>query len=345
MKNPAILLALMTPFAMLAQYRATQETVDGIEVYRLIDGTTHTEVAIAPSIGNIAFEMKVNGKNVFWFPYETVGQLKAKPVLCGNPFLAPWANRLDQDAMWINGKKYALDPDLGNLRRDGNKKPIHGLLAFSNLWRVPGGAETTADSVQLRSVLEFWKYPDLMQQFPFAHSIHMTYRLSKGVLEVKTEIQNLSSAKMPVSIGYHPYFRVHDAPRDEWKVRLAARDRYTLSPQLIPTGETKPHGLPEAVPLGGTQLDDVFGGLVRGSDGKAHFSVEGKREKVTVSYGPKFPIAVVYAPKGREFICFEPMAAITNAINLAHEGLYKDLPLVEPGQTWSESFWITPSGF
>ena len=184
-----------------------------------------------------------------------------------------------------------------------------------------------------------------MQQFPFAHSIRMTYRLQRGALEVITNIENMSAEKMPVSIGYHPYFRVHDAPRDEWKVTLAARDRYTLSPQLIPTGETKPHGLANPLPLAGTQLDDVFGVLVRGSDGLAHFSVEGKREKVTVSYGPKYPIAVVYAPKGRDFICFEPMAAPTNAINLAHQGLYKDLPMIDPGQSWQESYWIKPSGF
>ena len=31
----------------------------------------------------------------------------------------------------MNGKKYLLNPDLGNFRYDGNQKPIHGLLAFS----------------------------------------------------------------------------------------------------------------------------------------------------------------------------------------------------------------------
>ena len=51
--------------------------------------------------------------------------------------------------------------------------------------------------------------------------------------------------------------------------------------------------------------------------------------------------AVVYAPRGQEFICFEPMAAITNGFNLAHDGLYKELQSVAPGDTWSESFWLS----
>jgi aldose 1-epimerase len=50
---------------------------------------------------------------------------------------------------------------------------------------------------------------------------------------------------------------------------------------------------------------------------------------------------VVYAPKGQEFICFEPMAAITNAFNLAHAGLYKELQSIPPGASWTESFWLS----
>jgi aldose 1-epimerase len=34
------------------------------------------------------------------------------------------------------------------------------------------------------------------------------------------------------------------------------------------------------------------------------------------------------------------MSAITNGFNLAHEGVYKDLQSVAPGQTWRESFWL-----
>jgi aldose 1-epimerase len=114
---------------------------------------------------------------------------------------------------------------------------------------------------------------------------------------------------------------------------------------LIPTGELRPQKFADPHPLAGSQLDNVFGSLVPSSDGRAHFSVEGKREKISVIYGPKYPVAVVYAPPGREFICFEPMAAITNAFNLAHSGAYKELQSVPPGGDWRESFWVAPSGF
>ena len=47
----------------------------------------------------------------------------------------------------------------------------------------------------------------------------------------------------------------------------------------------------------------------------------------------------------RGFICFEPMAGITNSMNLAHKGLYKELQSIPPGDTWQESFWLRPAGF
>ena len=73
----------------------------------------------------------------------------------------------------------------------------------------------------------------------------------------------------------------------------------------------------------------------------ARFHVEGGRERITVAYGPKYTVAVVYAPRGQEYICFEPMAAITNAFNLAHDGVYQELQSVAPGATWKESFWLS----
>jgi len=64
-------------------------------------------------------------------------------------------------------------------------------------------------------------------------------------------------------------------------------------------------------------------------------------------FGPNYRAVVVYSPggSGRDFICFEPMTGITDALNLAHRGLYKELQSIPPGQTWQESFWVKPSGF
>jgi aldose 1-epimerase len=340
----ALLLPLMTHVMQAANFTARKTLVDGVEVVQLGDAARHMEVSIAPSIGNMAYEILVGGKNVLWFPFHSPADFKQNPTFAGVPFLAPWANRLDGDFFWANGKKYLLNLDLGNVRRDNHQKPIHGLLNFSSAWEL---VTVTADdrSASVTSRLEFWRHPEMMAQFPFAHTITMTYRLANGEVEVETVLDNHSTDPMPVAVGYHPYFRLYDAPRDRWKVHLAARDHLVLNDQLIPTGERKPVEFADPYPLERSQLDDVFAGLVRGADGRAVFRVEGARERVSVVYGPKYTVAVVYAPPGREFICFEPMAAITDGFNLAHSGAYTELQSVRPGGQWKESFWIRPSAF
>ncbi|MCL4401845.1 MAG: aldose 1-epimerase [Acidobacteria bacterium] len=325
-------------------YNAIKLLVEGLETVRLRDEVRRAEVSILPSIGNFAWEFTVGGKNLLWFPYRSPAEFQAGPRFCGIPFLAPWANRLDRDAFYANGKKYLLNPNLGNLRRDGNGLPIHGLLAFSPHWSVTA-LEADDHSAYATSRLEFWRYPDLMAQFPFPHDIRMTYRLKNGALEVETVLENLGSDPMPVAIGYHPYFQLPGTPRDAWRAHLAAREHVVLSKELVPTGERRPLAFADPQPLAGRQLDDVFTGLIRDPDGKARFRVESAGSAITVSYGRLYTTAIAYAPAGGGFICFEPMAALTNAFNLAHEGLYKELQSIPPGGSWRESFWIEPSGF
>jgi aldose 1-epimerase len=323
-----------------ANYSARRATVDSVEVVRLTDTAARIEVSIAPSIGNIAYDMQVNGKPILLPPPASLADWKAKPSQAGIPFLAPWANRLDGDAYWANGTKYLLNPDAVSLRRDSNGLAIHGLLLFASDWHVVA-LNADQDAAEVTSRLEFWRHPEWMAQFPFAHAIEMTYRLAAGVLEIRTAIENLSLQPMPLSIGFHAWYQIPDSPRDKWKVHLPVREHYSLSGKLIPTGETTPVKFEDPTALAGRQLDDVFGGVAPSDE----FWVEGNGRRISIRFGPKYPIAVIFAPQSRNVICFEPMTSITNAFNLSHAGLYKELQTIPPGGKWQESFWIRPSGF
>ena len=329
---------------MSDNYSARTVPVDGIEVVELRDAAHSLEARVAPSVGSTVYEIKANGKNILYFPDGTLAKLRERHTFSVVPFLAPWANRIDSEAYWANGRRYLLNPALGNVRRDRIGQPIHGLLTFSPLWKL---VEAKADgrSAWLSNRLEFWRYPDLMAQFPFAHNLTMTFRVADGELELETSIENISTEPMPVAIGYHPYFQLQDAPRDQWRVHVAARQRLLLDERLIPTGERQAARYDDPQSLAGTQFDDVFTDLVRDPDGRARFWFEGRNERVTVAYGPKYTVAVIFSPERSQFLCFEPMAAITNAFNLAHAGVYKELQTVAPGAVWRESFWIKPTGF
>jgi aldose 1-epimerase len=382
---------LLAPGLAAAQARYSVKTLG--DVVQLRDARTDTTVSVLTPVSN-AYEMVVKGHNVIRMvsTLKSVDDLRARPGLNGVPLLHPFANRLDEPAFWANGKKYNFDLDMGNVR---GPVPIHGYLSGANSWKV---VEVKADAggAWITSKLEFWRNPQYMAQFPFAHDLTMTYRLSEGSLEVRTKIDNLSTEPMPVSLGFHPYFQLTDSNRSDWTLSVPAATHWKLDNRMVPTGETEPAatfwgGDPTAIPVSrfnGKLIDDGFTDLARDAQGRATVSMQGKSQKVSVTLGPKFRTILIYstpappvpnpnagggggnrpaqpapppvsagpavpfsattgepAPPERGFVAFEPMVGITNAMNAAQKGTYKELQSVAPGAAWQESFWITPSGY
>jgi aldose 1-epimerase len=335
------------------RYRAERSA----DVVRLQDTASNTTVSICTALGNNAFDMRANGVEVLWRPFASLDDFKARGNGRGGiPFLAPWANRLDEPAFYANGRRFPFDMDIGNI---SGPLPIHGLLMRTERWQI---VDLTADdeASSVTSRLEFFRAPLWMKQFPFAHAIEMTHRLLNGVLELRTRIENLSADPMPVAVGFHPYFRLSDCPRDEWTVAIGARTRWLLSDAKLPTGDTEPidrtFEYPRAVTLKDQDLDHVFSDLVRNDGGNAVMSVWGSRQRLDVEIGPNFHAVVVYAPKRPpqvsgdatvrgDFVCLEPMTGITNCMNLAHRRVYDDLQYSPPGGRWEEAFRIKPSSF
>jgi aldose 1-epimerase len=309
--------------------------------------------------------MKVHGQNILWFPTNDISEYRKHPQLGGIPFLAPWADLLDEQAFWANGKRYAFNMALGNVR---GAMPSHGVLTSSPLWEV---TEVAADSqsAHVTSRLQFWKSPDSMAQWPFAQEYEMTYSLAGGVLEVKTTITNLSTDPMPVSIGFHPFYQIPGVPRDEWSAHIPARLHVAADKDKVSTGVMLPTGLTDPLPLRGPTLDhgftdadawrsvgtfaeerpgetldDGFTDLERDADDRAHFWIEAGGKKVETLLGPKYQVATVWLPPSQQYICFEPLAAIIDGVNLARQGKYPALQVLPPGGKWTESFWIRASG-
>ena len=351
----AFLAGVFSTPAFAQRYSALQHD----EVVTLTDRQTDTVVTIVPSVGNIATEMRVKGQNILRYPHGSLAEFRERPGATGIPFMGPWINRLDEQAFYANGRRHAFDMNLGNVR---GEVPIHGFVTGTSLWRVVS-VEATVGEASLTSRLDFYRQPSWTRQWPYAHTVEMTYRLIDGVLEVATSITNLSDAPMPVAIGFHPYFQLTDSPRDEWSISIGAKTRWLFDSRKLPTGVTEPTErlLPSPrVGLREYNLDEVFSDLVRDAEGRATVTVWGRSQRLDVVIGERYRSVVVWAPnpsgKGRggqgdsppaerNFICFEPMAAITNALNMAHRGEYAELQTIAPGGTWRESFWVKPSGF
>jgi len=354
-KRTVLLLTLCVVFLSVVSaaqnYTAEKLSDHGVDIVRLTDPANGVEVAIAPSLGNRLYEMKVHGKNVLNSAPDDVSDFQKRVEFGGIPFLAPWANRLSEEDFWANGKKYIFNMTLGNVRAP---LPIHGLVRTSPFWEV---TEVKADkhSAHITSRFRFWRYPDLMAQWPFAQEYEMTYQLSNGVLETRLVVTNLSADPMPIAVGFHPCFRIPDVDREGWTATLAASKIAIGDAHVVATGELKPLDLPNPFPLKGQSLDTGLTDLERDAEGRAHFAIESGGKKVEVLFGPKYPVAEFFVPRlgnpanstsdsAAQTVCIEPMAGLTNAVNLYHEGKYPSLQILSPGANWTESFWIRASG-
>ena len=395
----AVTIAVVWAAPAAAQRYTAKQDGDLVE---LADATAQMNVSVVWSMSN-AWRIQVKGKDLVRTS-ATLADFQARPGFNGNPILAPFANRLDETAFYANGRKYAFNLELGNVR---GPIPSTGYVNGSKAWQLVD-AKADQRSAWVTCRLDFYKNPLYMAQFPFAHTITMTYRVSDGALEVHTRLDNLSTEPMPVAIGYHPIFELPDGNRNDWTVSLDAKTHWIEIPQRLPTGETQPienfFGSDRtAIQLKKYALiDDVFTDLVRDANGRATMKLMYSGKELHVSLGPNFKTVLAWspplpsggggragggggrgagsgapatppapsgpfpvdpaqgvkvappavppaegalAPTSKGFIAFEPMVAITNALNLAHRGVYKELQSIPPGGSWEESFWITTKGY
>ncbi|NOT27852.1 MAG: aldose 1-epimerase [Acidobacteria bacterium] len=315
------------------------------DVVTLTDTDASLVVRVLTTASN-AYQMTVKGEDVLRRKWETLDDIRGHMELNGIPLLWPYANRLDEQAFYANGQKYSFDPALGNT--GPGAIPIHGFVMDADAWNVlDTGADATSAWVAMQ--LEFFRIPRYMKQFPFAHTLTMTYRVQDGALEVQTRIDSSSDEPIPVAIGFHPYFQLTDSPREDWRLSVAARTHWPLSADTMPTGETQPITRllpdPKNVAVKDVTLDDIFTDLEFDTRGRAVMSLMGRRQRIDVEVGPKFKTILVLSRASEPTVAFEPMAAISNALNLTQKGLYKDLQSIPPGGSWEESFWIRPLGF
>ena len=325
---------------MSSRYQADQLSIDGVPIVRLQDLESDLTVSIVPSHGNIAFELLHAGQNWLYSPYNSPKQMAGDTQLFGVPLLAPWANRLSSDKYCVNGAEYHLNRSTGNLRLDKSGFSIHGLVLFS-AWKVMK-VHADADGAEVTSALRFTEYPQWLAHYPFAHRLEMTHRLCHGKLHVRLFLHSECAQPIPVTVGFHPYFRLPTGRRDAWEIDCPARVRLPVSDVHIPLGTQEPVDFGSGVSLNGIEFDDVFTDLRRDASGFAIFEASHEQSAIRVGFGPHYLVAVLYAPPGKDFLCFEPMAAPTDALHLAAEGKCEPLQTVAPGRVWTEEFWIEP---
>jgi aldose 1-epimerase len=305
-------------------------TVEGYEAIRLRSASAHLDATFVPRAGMVGASLRDDGQELLGRGTGVHCYARGATTM-GIPLLHPWANRLAADEYRVDGTAVRLRDDAHPIARDDRGLPIHGLLGGSPHWQIRNAAAGAEWAWALSAELDFGAHPELLAAFPFPHTIGLEVALRRRTLTVRTTLTATGDRPVPVSFGFHPYLRLSDVPREDWRVELPAMRHLELDERSIPTGASRAVGA-QAGPLGARTFDDGYVDVPAG----ARFAVSGGGRRVVVRFEEGYPVAQVFAPAADEVICFEPMTAPTNALRSGDR-----LPLVLPGERYRATFSIT----
>ena len=299
----------------------TMTAGDISETVTIAAGETVAE--FVPAANMVCVSFKVAGAELL-DPGQGVKAYAERGKTMGVPLLYPWANRLHRRGYQAAGADVTLPEPEGRYPTDPGGLPIHGALPGDLVWEA---SKPGPDRVCARL---HWGAPALLQLFPFEHELELEAVVAEGALSITTTVLATGPDRIPVSFGFHPYLTLPGGHRDTWHVELGAAQRLTLDERMIPTGGRSPL-VQRSFELADGSWDDGLASL----EDPPVFAATADGRRLSVTFDEGFDWAQVYAPPGKDFICFEPMTAPTDALN-SGEGLR----VLEPGQRHRARFTV-----
>lgn len=148
-----------------------------------IKGPFDNEVSFCPARGGIITSLKLKGQEIFYFDQDTFIDLDKK-VRGGIPVLFPNAGSLSEDCRFVNLTRHGFARDLKweKIQIDDGFKEV----VYSN--------------------------NETKQMYPFDFGLFVSgYFETDGSFSLTQEVENMEEYKdMPISMGFHPYFKVAD---------------------------------------------------------------------------------------------------------------------------------------
>jgi aldose 1-epimerase len=312
-----------------------------LQTVRIRDEGGALEATFVPAAGMLCCSLRHRGQELL-AQNAGVDAYAQQGKTMGVPLLYPWANRLAGFDYAVAGRTVRIPRESSCVRVDANGLPIHGVIGGRMEWELADAAGTDAeltdapegDASSLAARLSWSeRLPELFEVFPFRHDLHYRARLRDGRLEIELSVHACGADAVPLSFGFHPYLSTPGVARERWLVELPAMRALALDPKGIPTGPARTLA-PERFQLDGREFDDAFDSVAE----PARFSVGAAGRRIELTFLQGYPCAQVFAPRGRQFICFEPMSAPANALR-SGEGLR----LLEPGERFAATFSVAVS--
>jgi len=207
---------------------------------------------------------------------------------------------------------------------------IHGLL-FSKFFILENAFADKDKAV----AIFLYNYKALDDGYPFSYSVEVTYTLqNNNLLTITTTVKNTCNTTIPISDGWHPYFKLNDECIDAYMLHFDSTKQLAFDTALIPTKELiKDDRFYNGTTLKNIQLDNCFllekNGICR---------LESNDRVLTITPIKNYPYLQVYTPPHRQSIAIENLSSAPDAFN---NGMGKIVLAPSNEETFITSYQVT----
>lgn len=306
-------------------FSCTRIHQNGWEEIVLKDEQTNFSATIIPSGGAILNKLEIQHKGKTYNLVEgfenAADWRENKTKGCKSAKLSPFVCRLNNSTYSWEGEEYKCEKFVLN------GHAIHGLL-FDACHEV----EFCESNNFYAECKMFFRYDGSHPGYPFAYDMNVRYRLeSEGRLTITTTVHNRSERSMPISDGWHPYFKIGESI-DTATLQINAKKQLEFNNELIPTGKTiQDDRWYKPAALKGVFLDNSY--VLEQQDPLPHCTLSDKTVGLALHFYPEssYPILQVYTPPHRRSIAIENLSSAPDAFN-------NKIGLVELKATESRAF-------
>ena len=282
---------------------------NGWEEIILRDEATGAKATIIPSAGGILnkFEVDINGKTINiidgfvdaedWKANVTNGFKSAK--------LSPFVCRLNNSTYTWEGQQYKTEKFILN------GHAIHGIL-----YDVPHEVMIAEASAFMAECKFLYRYKGTDPGYPFAFDMNIRYRLEgANRLTIITTVHNRSGRNIPMSDGWHPYFKLGETIETA-TLQINAKKQVEFNEALLPTGKLiKNKKWFKGAPLKDQFLDNSF--VLDMEEPMPHCTLSDASVGIDLYIYPDraYPYLQVYTPPHRKSIAIENLSSPPDSFN------------------------------
>ena len=266
--------------------------------------------------------------------YRDAAELDSRPS-SRFAVMVPFANRVADARYAFDGQSHDLAPGVEGAQRAARHGFVRGVdFELASLSADALGARAEFRTSAIR--------PGLHPGYPFAIDVSVSYLLDERGLFLEACMRNVGDRAAPCFFGWHPYFRLGDAPADGWELQVPAETIVRTDAGYIPLPGAQAH-----VPLleepaldfrrprliGAREINHAYAQLLTDDDGRARTRLRDPESGLGLAVWQESGVMLVFTADTvtrdvRRSVALEPMESWADAFNRAD---CADAIRLEPG--------------